>query len=238
LSEFRQIELIAEISSATDADDLKVRMCRAAREVGFDNALFGLQVQRPYADPLQHVASGFPAAYQKLYAQRGFIMRDPTVAFCQTHSGPLVWSEQMYEGDSVEILEESRTHGLGYGFSVPVHESAGVDSMLSMGRDKPFDNELELKHCVQAGLVIANVVHVAAKGKILPMLQQAVRPRLTPREAECLKWVADGKSNGVIADLLNLSEAAVDFHLKNLYRKLGVSTRLQAVVLAMSLGML
>jgi DNA-binding CsgD family transcriptional regulator len=52
---------------------------------------------------------------------------------------------------------------------------------------------------------------------------------LTDREREVLAWVARGKTNGEIAQLLWLAPKTVGKHLENVYAKLGVSTRTAAV---------
>ena len=52
---------------------------------------------------------------------------------------------------------------------------------------------------------------------------------LTAREREVLAWVARGKTNGEIAQLLWLAPKTVGKHLENVYAKLGVSTRTAAV---------
>lgn len=59
---------------------------------------------------------------------------------------------------------------------------------------------------------------------------------LTPRELEILQNVADGKSNKAIAESLFISARTVNFHLDNIYTKLGVNTRTEAVVLALQNG--
>jgi len=48
---------------------------------------------------------------------------------------------------------------------------------------------------------------------------------LTPREAEVLLWVAQGKSNADIATILDMTVHTVKKHLQNLFEKLGVETR-------------
>jgi DNA-binding CsgD family transcriptional regulator len=53
--------------------------------------------------------------------------------------------------------------------------------------------------------------------------------QLTAREREVLAWVARGKTNGEIAQLLWLAPKTVGKHLENVYAKLGVSTRTAAV---------
>ncbi len=58
--------------------------------------------------------------------------------------------------------------------------------------------------------------------------------RLTPREAEVLYWVAKGKTNKDIADIVGSSPATVKKHLEHVYEKLGVETRNAAAALALS----
>jgi DNA-binding NarL/FixJ family response regulator len=53
-------------------------------------------------------------------------------------------------------------------------------------------------------------------------------PGLTARETEILDIVAEGYSNGKIARTLWVSEQTVKFHLRNIYRKLGVGNRTEA----------
>ena len=55
---------------------------------------------------------------------------------------------------------------------------------------------------------------------------------LSDREAEALTWAARGKTSAEIAQILNLSKRTVDFHIDNAREKLGVSTRIQAVIKA------
>ena len=55
---------------------------------------------------------------------------------------------------------------------------------------------------------------------------------LTPREAEVLLWVAQGKGNGDIAIILGAAENTVKKHLQHIFEKLGVDTRNAATVLA------
>lgn len=56
---------------------------------------------------------------------------------------------------------------------------------------------------------------------------------LTPRELEVLLWVAKGKTNRDIGDILGMSPRTVNKHLEHIYEKLGVETRTAAAALAM-----
>ena len=55
---------------------------------------------------------------------------------------------------------------------------------------------------------------------------------LTQRESEVLLWIAKGKSNRDIADILGLSARTVNKHLEQIYVKLGVENRASAAVKA------
>lgn len=55
---------------------------------------------------------------------------------------------------------------------------------------------------------------------------------LTPRETEVLSWLAKGKTNRDIGDILGLSHRTVNKHLEHVFEKLGVETRAAAAALA------
>lgn len=55
---------------------------------------------------------------------------------------------------------------------------------------------------------------------------------LTPRETEVLSWLAKGKTNRDIADILGMSHRTVNKHLEHIFEKLGVETRAAAVAVA------
>lgn len=56
---------------------------------------------------------------------------------------------------------------------------------------------------------------------------------LTPREYEILQLIAHGKTNHDIAEELSLSKATVQNHVSNIYAKLGIEIRSQAVIYAL-----
>ncbi len=63
-------------------------------------------------------------------------------------------------------------------------------------------------------------------------------PSLTPRERQILQFIAEGISPREIALLEVTSEHTVRTHIKHIYRKLGATTRREAVVAAEQLGLL
>jgi len=84
---------------------------------------------------------------------------------------------------------------------------------------KPIDFDI-LEEVVKARL--------GPPGRLGRQLEQP----LTRREAEVLSWAARGKTSADIGLLLGVGDRTVDFHMENAMRKLGVSTRIQAVLKA------
>jgi len=56
---------------------------------------------------------------------------------------------------------------------------------------------------------------------------------LTPRAAEALLWLAQGKTNSDIATILGITESTVKKHVQEMFDKLGVETRGAATVCAL-----
>lgn len=65
-----------------------------------------------------------------------------------------------------------------------------------------------------------------------------VRPKLSAKEQEILKWCAKGKSSWEIGRILNCTEAGVNYHFCSIRRKFGVSSRWLALVKAIEMGVL
>lgn len=63
-------------------------------------------------------------------------------------------------------------------------------------------------------------------------LQRLRNVALTPRETEVLSWLAKGKTNRDIADILGMSHRTVNKHLEHVFEKLGVETRSAAAAIA------
>jgi two-component system NarL family response regulator len=71
----------------------------------------------------------------------------------------------------------------------------------------------------------------------LPGTQAPLVDDLTPREMEVLKLIADGLSNKEIAEALVLSEKTVKNHINNIFSKLHVFDRSQAILYAIRRGL-
>ena len=84
----------------------------------------------------------------------------------------------------------------------------------------------------QSGLPPASPSALAAvPGEASPLAS------LSPRERDILRGIARGESNKVIARELGIAETTVKIHVQHVLRKLDVSSRVQAAVLATSHGL-
>jgi DNA-binding CsgD family transcriptional regulator len=72
----------------------------------------------------------------------------------------------------------------------------------------------------------------AARNRLRPVPSQPDLDALTPREREILDLVAQGRANKEIAAALGISERTARTHVSHVLRKLGVSSRTQAALLA------
>ena len=83
---------------------------------------------------------------------------------------------------------------------------------------------------------LAGNVHYAVNGAVAAAAQPDWD--LTPRETEILRALAEGQSNKQMAQQFWLSEQTIKYHLTNVYRKLAVSSRTEAVRKAYEHGLI
>jgi DNA-binding CsgD family transcriptional regulator len=86
-------------------------------------------------------------------------------------------------------------------------------------------------------MVLLSMVDTKAAASLSSVSGEATQDRvqiaaLTPRETEVLSWLAKGKTNRDIADILGMSHRTVNKHLEHIFEKLGVETRAAAAALA------
>lgn len=72
----------------------------------------------------------------------------------------------------------------------------------------------------------------------LHLLNAKTIPKLTDRETEILSWVARGKSNSVIAQILGISPHTVNTYMRRLFLKLGTSDRTSVSLIGLSNGLI
>lgn len=95
--------------------------------------------------------------------------------------------------------------------------------------------EADLVACVRKAAAGQTCVAPAVAAKLADRLR---RVQLTAREMDVLKLMADGKANKEIAAALFITESTVKLHANNLFQKLGVSSRTEAMRVALQRGLI
>ncbi|MCR6655239.1 MAG: response regulator transcription factor [Opitutus sp.] len=140
------------------------------------------------------------------------------------------------------LRADARTAHLPFIFLTGWSERGDIRTGMNLGADdyltKPVDPD-ELITAVKARLrraeAAATVVAKSANGSSGAEPQPAALESLglTPREAEILFWVAQGKTNPEIATILGIGLTTVKKHLESTFAKLGVENRTSAAALAL-----
>jgi DNA-binding NarL/FixJ family response regulator len=122
---------------------------------------------------------------------------------------------QAYPGTRIVVLANRPT-------------AAECNQMLSFGATACLSKETEARD-------IVNAIHLASRGMhVLPRSAASAgvgsaalegAELLTPREAEVLELLTDGRTNAQIAQRLTIGIETVRTHARNIYRKLGISSR-------------
>ena len=185
----------------------------------------------------------FPTPTCAPNARKGIFIdtADPLLHRCWTECTTVYWDNLNYtsprEGlNDKRILEAAQTNGLTAGISVPVHFSGAEVSILS------FAGRIENRIGGLLDLFTDSSLHVFAQRahtaqRRIRLVERDTKT-LTPRELECLRWIACGKTSWETAKILGVSESTVIFHLRNSTTKLGATNRPQAVAKALMCSLL
>lgn len=183
-----------------------------------------------------------PEWWMPHYMEHEFWRHDTLAAHCMTSRGPRAYGVDKQgrapgeTPETEEILNFMKSAiGLGAGVGYPVFSPDGTRiGGINLG----FGASLEdLENLPANALLESMMAATAAHTKIHALRNTDETPcELSPRERECLLYLAAGLRTKEISHKLNLSDATVAFHINNAKRKLGADTREQAVARAVVLG--
>lgn len=161
---------------------------------------------------------------------------DPVVRAAERMSSGFKWDQlgslvNMTPAEA-EYMGQAARHGISQGYTVPNHvpgEAFGSCNFVAR-EDRPFPDA-----SISAAQALGSFAFEAARklvrqrpGEIY--LQPAP---LSERQRECLLFVARGKSDSVIADLLAIRPKTVNEHIEAAKRRYSVATRSQLLVRAL-----
>lgn len=208
----------------------------AAQALGFTHCAYGMWLPTPISNPKIVILNNYDAAWQARYASAGYLQIDPTVLHGRRSQTPQIWTDQTF-AVAPRLWDDARASGLRVGWAQSTLNAIGVGGMLTLSRPAEALSTAELATKEVKMRWLVNVAHLSLS-RIFTAQRAAQIPKLTAREVEVLKWTADGKTSGEISDLLTVSDATVNFHVKNAVTKLKTANKTAAAVRAAMLGLL
>ncbi len=202
-----------------------------------------------------------PPSIRVLIADDHPVVRSGLVMIVQSAAGVEVVAEASTGTEAVELFRQYQPDVALMDLKMP--ELGGVDAIAAIRLECPhariiilttYDGDEDIYRGLSAGArgyllknvtrleLIDAIQRVHAGQKYIPaevgarLAERLTNPQLTNREREVLLLITEGKSNQEIAAALNVSEGTVKFHVNGILRKLNVSDRTQAVLVALKRG--
>ncbi|MET0364307.1 MAG: LuxR C-terminal-related transcriptional regulator, partial [Sphingobium sp.] len=228
-----------QIERARSLSGLWSLMVRHFQENGFGAVAYVLFDRGRAGEAVALLEEGFPAEIVHAYAEHGYGQHDPTLRVVMATGRPdtpfRVAERFRLSPDEKRYRVTMEGLSAGDALSLPLFGPHGRDAygILAQPADPDFyrtSRRTELHMAAQA-----------AHLKTFSLLTRRLKidsHGLSPREVEILRWVAQGKSNGVIADILEISPGTVDTYLRRVFEKLKVTDRTSAAVKGVSLGLI
>ena len=176
--------------------------------------------------------SNYPSAWTTHYLQRNYERFDPVIIQALGQPEPFEWGlgiASLAPAKSRELFEEAARFGIRHGFTIPIHNDGGPVAAVTFAADERRPQfERTISQHARVLQLMAMYFHAHAQRQI-GSNQPIADVSLSPREAECLEWAAQGKSAWEIGTILGISRHTVATYLENAKTKLGVRTIVQAV---------
>lgn len=225
---------IACVKVAEDSLAIHHLLDDATRDLGFDYfALIHHTDLRRSSPDIVRVDS-YPTVWAEHFIGNQLYLDDPVLRAAAMTAIGFPWSAVptmiKLRGRDRQILESAGREGIGTGFTVPFNvpgERRGSCSFATRsGRGLPT-------HALPAAQLVGLFAFEAARRLSREGCVPTPLPRLSRRQRECLILAGQGKSDGVIAQLLGLSENTVANYLAAARARYGVATRVQLVACAL-----
>ena len=226
------------IRAATSNEDLAQVLATACDLMGFE--YFALTHHLAVTEPLAIRLHNYPPAWVSWFDENGLAVSDPVHRASQMTSIGFVWSDvrhmiKLTRAD-LDVLGRARREGIGDGFTVPAHIPGEASGSCSFAVSPDGDVPERVLPAVQliGGFAFESARRLNGVRDVAP----GEPPILTDRQRDCVLWVARGKTDWEIAQILGLSEETVIQHLKLARERYGVPKRALLAVRALFDGLI
>lgn len=186
-----------------------------------------------------HAFTTYPDHWKTFYMEHGLHHFDPTLRRAARSVAPVDWSRLKKDDEYARVFTPSRDFGIpDQGVTVPIRGLFGETGLLCASASISVPEWKKLKRDIM-GSLLTNAVHlhdIVMQSE--PLMKTLRQPGLSRREIEILQWIAAGKSQMDVGDILSISARTVEVHLRSTREKLCTVTTTQAVGRAVSLGII
>jgi LuxR family quorum-sensing system transcriptional regulator CciR len=214
---------------ATDSVlSLREATMRAFADIGYPSAYFVTPVTSDRRFGRVHSANNMADAWCEAYPLK-LRFEDPLPDLALRLCRPLLWSEARAiepPGRAEEPFYAFLAQiGFDEGLALPTYgpgARTGFVGLPAMPGASTSEEITALAHAIaqMSFLRYCELIDTQAPSDV----------RLSERELDVVYWIAMGKSNSVIAEILGISAETVDSYVRRAFRKLGVSDRTSAVL--------
>ncbi len=186
----------------------------------------------------QHGLSNFPEQWQAMSLNSMGSIDNPVTKLSQNTTTPFFWQDTQDISKTTKtrankLLDLAKEMEIHDGVCFPIHGAGAEWGMFNVAKSSNTPKtSLDNLQCLQ---LFALTVHESVKRATACQLKERSRQSvLSPRESECLDWIAAGKTAWETAKIIGITESTVSFHVRNTINKLNASNRAHAVALAMA----
>lgn len=204
--------------------------CQQAAKWGFPHIIYA--PIRAHPDAAHNwSATTYPTDWQQVYADKRYLARNPVRHHSLYSHRPFTWAELELQlpKSQRDIFEDCRDTGMADAWVVPIHGPGGQAVAVGFACQHRDAMHPDVMPWLQ--MLAMRLYHSQDPAEFAPAI------RLTPREQQLMQLLVEGLDNLQLADALKVSDNSVEWHLKNVYRKLGVRNRTAAAVKALKLGL-
>jgi len=232
---FQDIQAFLETLGAADSKQkLEELVGRFLSGIGFGHFACVSHVDR--ANPPEAAANlhNYPKPWEAHFRECHLEKIDPVQRYARFTILPFHWNDPQFQRtltrDQLLIFQDAAAFGLEKGYTVPLHGPEQRSASFSVSPDK---HSIDPESYSVVQLVAPFIFEQALRLCDSPVSTHKDIKKLTPREFQCLRLAALGKSDWVIGEILCLSEKTVHGYLESAKKRLGVATRAQAIVQAL-----
>lgn len=230
-------EFWERIQASDNAEEIAQAMIAAMASFGHEYLTCWTLPHRGQAIESGILLNSRPQSYVERYAEQNYVTRDPVVRELRRTIRPYSWSDVRQQNrltkQETDIIDEAREFSCRDGLTVPIVTLSGAVSIVS-----PCGLDPDMSSRGRSAVELISVMGMQAlkRARLGHLRESANCQPLTPREREVLQWVAAGKSDSEIGEILLISESTVLKHVESAKRKLDTYKRTSAVVEALRRG--